>query len=134
MTRIRCYPGHGVLQTFHVVLVLLLLLTVAPPLVPTMQAQAPQDTSLAGDCDLGVIRSSHNGVLTQATVPMSPGVLFSDSGNFQEHGVDQPCDAEKQLGPFEVTAGGRLRLQITGSPPAPATWSLYNSGTGVSIS
>lgn len=64
----------------------------------------------------------------------APGVILSTGGSFKEKGVDQPCDPGLSFGPFPVASGGRVNASVNGQPPVPATWSLYNSNTGLTVS
>ncbi len=85
------------------------------------------------NCSQGRVIYAQDATLTRPKVSTGPGVLFSDSGHFQAHGADEPCDAGKSLGPFEVDAPGELVLRITGGPAIRHVWSLSNSGTGIGI-
>ena len=102
-------------------------------------AQAPKVDSTASPpaCELGEVllgnRILNQAMVTRSAPAMSLGPLFSDGGSFAEKTVDEPCDPGKELGPFPVNAGGKLVARVTGSPPAPNTWSLGNWGTSLTI-
>lgn len=118
--------------------VLILALTGLAPFssVGPVYAQGPQPdgSELLAACGLGQVKSVNTATLTRSSVTMTPGPLFSASGNFTEKPVDTPCDPGRELGPFPVIAGGRLSARIVGTPPVPNTWSLYNSNTSMVIS
>ena len=48
-------------------------------------------------------------------------------------GSSTPCDPGLELGPFEVSDGGKLLARLTGNPAAPRIWSGYNVGTSLRI-
>ncbi|MFQ3632080.1 NADase-type glycan-binding domain-containing protein [Roseiflexus sp.] len=121
-----------------------------PPWRPTPGSAPPQDSApaiqepVAGApisldrgpltaCQAGRIVFGSNAVVTPPVPPMSPGVLFAASGSFAEKPVDTPCDPGQSFGPYQVSAGGKLRVHLTGSPPVPPVWSLFNNGVGMVI-
>ncbi len=119
-----------------------------PPLRPTPGGAPPQDSApaiqepVAGApisldrgpltaCQAGRIVSGSNAVVTPPAPPMSPGVLFTAGGSFAEK--SGPCDPGQSFGPYHVSAGGKLRVHLTGSPPVPSKWSLYNRGVSMLV-
>jgi hypothetical protein len=115
------------------VLAVAVVMACIPSFAAPALAQAPAPESVA-PCPLAVIKYSNRDVtVTRAAPTMSTGALFSDGGSFRQKPVDQPCDPGKTLGPYTVSAAGKLQATVEGNPPAPATWSLYNSNTGLSL-
>ncbi len=105
---------------------------------PTATAPRPivagDSRSLPEECNAwGHIVVGHKATVIQTHPSLSPGSLFSASGRFAKKPVDAPCDPGKALGPFPVSAGGKLVAHLSGSPPAPNALSLGNWGTGLRI-
>ncbi|MCX7718740.1 MAG: hypothetical protein N2111_10130 [Candidatus Sumerlaeaceae bacterium] len=78
------------------------------------------------------VRTTHKkaGATTAAAARLS----LSGGGSFEAKPVDKPCDPPILLGSIEVPSGGRLEAHIVGTPPVPATWSLYNTNSSLSVS
>lgn len=83
-----------------------------------------------------LIISSWTGTLTQAkplagVKAIAPNtVLTAVAGNWDRK---RDADPPKVYGPFEVPHGGKLKANITGDPPVPNEWSLFNANSGMSI-
>lgn len=122
-------------------LIALLLALVAVSAIPCLSSVAlAQGAEMAGSgfagdpqCPVAWVNSLQSATLTLAGESQQVGELFSDSGHFEEHPVEEPCDPGKTLGPFIVTQAGALKAHVVGTPPAPAQWSLSNFNTSLRI-
>lgn len=92
----------------------------------TLPAKQPQEVEIG----LGRIRSQRHTQLTRAK-PLRSRLVFSVSGAFREKSVGEFCDPGQKLGPFQVEAGGEMKVTLTGSPAVPARYSLRNHGAGL---
>lgn len=84
-----------------------------------------------------LILSTRFGTITQAkpldgVKAIAPNtVLTAVAGNWDRK---PDADPAKVYGPFEVPHGGKLKANITGDPPVPHEWSIYNSNSSMAIS
>jgi hypothetical protein len=104
---------------------------------PVPQSAGPAAPPAKGEpltCqDIGKVAVSSGARIERGQVTQPAGGLISISGSFPERPVDEPCVPGPQVAPVDVASGGTVRVVLDGSPPAPCQWSLYNSGTALSL-